>query len=90
MSFHQHTFFYKDEADYVRQLDMELQRLLAVRMEDYRVIRSRYPGLKAPAFTMRLKRFLRAGGTFPHATGRKGKRILEMAVTPALDAWLRK
>lgn len=91
MSYRHHTFFFKDESDYIRQLDMELQRVTAARMEAYEVVRARYGfANKASSFCMRLKRFLRAGGTFPHVTGSKGKKILQLAITPALDACLRR
>lgn len=89
MSYKQHTFFYKDTRDYIRQLDMELQRVTSYRMEAYEVVRARYNS-KPAAFCMRLRRFIKAGGTFPHALGSKGRRIIELGVTPALDAWLSK
>lgn len=87
---HSHTFNYQDKQDLIRQLDAMLQKLLDNEMEDYVKVRARYPEHGAPAFTMRLKRFERAGGQFPKVMGLKGKRILRLCVTPALDAWLRK
>lgn len=83
------TFYYRDDKEYVAQLDNEIQRICGRRLEHYERVRARY-GLKRSAFCMRLIRFIRAGGEFPRVLGPKGKKIIEMAVTPALDWWLRK
>lgn len=90
MSKFQHTFHYDDEEDLIRQLDELLRKLLISKMEPYEKVRARYPEHTAPGFTMRLKRFERAGGQFPKVMGAKGKRILRMVVTPLLDVHLRK
>lgn len=90
MSAHQHTFYYEDKGDLIAQLDTMLRKLLETQMEPYEQVRARYPEHTAPGFTMRLKRFERAGGIFPKEMGAKGKRIIRLAITPALDAHLRK
>lgn len=88
---HSHTLKYRDEEDLIRQLDSLLQRLLTrPKLTAYLKIRARYPHLKPSAFTMRLRRFERAGGYFPRKLGYKGRKIEALFVPPALDAHLRK
>lgn len=86
-----HTFRYRDEEDLMRQMDSLLARLLErPKLTRYAIIRARYPHLKPSAFTMRLRRFERAGGYFPKRLGYRGRRIEAMFVTPALDQHLRR
>jgi hypothetical protein len=82
-----HTFYYKDQADLIAQLDAMLTKLLsgASAMEPYAVVRARYPHLTSPAFCNRLKRFK---GEFPQEFGGSGRRIVRLFVTRELDAYL--
>lgn len=81
---HQHTFTYKDQTDFVQQIDDLIARLQE--MEPYEKVRARYPHIKtAGAFSMRLKRFK---GTFPKQMGPEGKRIIKLSVTRELHAHL--
>lgn len=80
----QHTFTYTSESDFVAQMDDLVVRMKG--MESYDTVRARYPHiLSASAFCMRLKRF---PGTFPKQTGPGGKRIVKLAVTRELHAYL--
>jgi hypothetical protein len=88
---HVHTFRYRDQDDLIRQLDALLTKLLASpKLTAYATIRARYPHLKPSAFTMRLRRFEKAGGFFPRKMGPCGRKTLKMFVPPALDCYLRK
>lgn len=88
---HQHTFRYRDNEDLIRQLDSLLTRLLErPKLTPYAVIRARYPHLKPSAFTMRLRRFERAGGFIPKQMGDRSRKIAALHVTPALDCVLRR
>jgi hypothetical protein len=86
-----HTFRYESKADLIYQLETLLPKLLSdAPMEAYPDVRKRYLHLSASAFTMRLRRFERNGGIFPHRKGRKGVQIRELFLTHALDVYLRK
>lgn len=87
----EHTFRYRDQEDLIRQLDALLTKLLErPKLTDYAVVRARYPHLSASAYTMRLRRFLKAGGYFPHEMGHRNRKIVALHVTPALDSVLRR
>lgn len=84
MALHQHTFYYADKADFVRQMDEMMSKLQE--MEPYDKVRDRYPHIKtAAAFSMRLKRFK---GTFPKRMGPGGRRIAMLTVTRQLHEHL--
>lgn len=91
MKLHEHRFRYRDTEDLIRQLDALLTKLLErPKLTDYATMRARYPHLNPSAFTMRLRRFERAGGFFPRQMGDRSRKIAALFVTPALDAHLRK
>lgn len=87
----EHTLRYRDTEDLIRQLDSLLTKLLErPKLTAYAVVRKRYPHLTASAYTMRLKRFLKRGGFFPHEMGCRNRKIVALHVTPALDSVLRR
>lgn len=91
MTAFKHTFSYATQADLIFQLQSTAAKLLrSVPMEPYCDVRKRYQHLSPSAFTMRLRRFELAGGTFPNRKGRKGEKIQEMFVTFPLSEWLGK
>jgi hypothetical protein len=77
--------------------DDELKRkLLAIYMSlqewtPYAVVRKRFAlHLSPSAFSMRLARFEKRGGTFPKQMGAAGFKILQLKVTPELAEELAK
>lgn len=87
----EHTLHYRDQEDLIRQLDALLTKLLErPKLTEYAVVRARYPHLSPSAYCMRIKRFLRCGGFFPHEMGHRNRKIVALHVTPALDSVLRR
>jgi len=87
----EHTLRYRDTEDLIRQVDALLVKLLErPKLTEYAKVRARYPHLTPSAYTMRLKRHLKSGGYFPHEMGHKGRKIVALHVTPALDSVLRR
>lgn len=85
------VIFYRDTEDLIRQVDGLLAKLKEKpKLTEYAVVRKRYTHLTPSAYTMRLKRFLKSGGYFPHEMGCRGRKIVALHVTPALDSVLRR
>lgn len=89
MSQFEHVLKYSSTEDLITQIDQLLTKLLggASAMEDYDVVRARYPHLSGPAFTMRLKRFTKE---YPREMSPTGKRTVKLFVTRELHEHLRK
>lgn len=76
-----HTFHYKDESDFVEQMEEMLSKLCG--MEKLAAVKARYPHLDAVVFSMRIKRFPE---NFPHK--RNGRGLTELLLTRKLHRYL--